>query len=102
LIEFPSFLSIATLRGLLAGAIGEEQLAFYQMQAIAHPNKPLLECFRVSFRDIKGCKAGNNDGQHMNVKEQEEKSVIFRLNAQELGQCSGARNIGCSYECLLG
>ncbi len=47
LTEFPSFLSIATLRELLAGAIGEEQLAFYQMQAIAHPNEPLLECFRV-------------------------------------------------------
>jgi hypothetical protein len=30
--EFQSFPSIAILRELVAGAIGEEQLAFYQMQ----------------------------------------------------------------------
>lgn len=95
--EFSSFPSIATLRELVAGAIGEEQLAFYQMQAIAHPNEPWLECFRVSSRDIKGCNAGNNDGQHMNIKSQEEKSADegfnYRLTAKPISISREKRNI---------
>lgn len=59
--EFMSFPSIAALRELVASSIGEEQLAFYQMQAIAHPNEPWLECFRISSRESKSKKIGGND-----------------------------------------
>ncbi len=58
--EFLSFPSIAALRELVASAIGEETLAFYQMQAIAHPNEPWLDCFCISSRELKSKKIGDN------------------------------------------
>ena len=48
--QFASFPSIGALRKLVAAAIGDDQLDFYQMQAVAHPQESWLECFR-SFDD---------------------------------------------------
>lgn len=59
MVEFTSFPSIAALRELVAAEIGEEQLDFYQMQALANPHEPWLECFRYSAKYIRNNKLPN-------------------------------------------